>query len=182
MPQYRRPHIPDFRRVTRQFAAVANAVMDREVREFADDEAELFKDKIERQVFISFRRHPLTEGYIRRKRYAGADTRVLLATHWYKDHISVCDWRPTRAARRRRGLRIGFHHAVRARDLRGRITDITLDRLARVHEHGSDDQRVPPRPHWRPHLDAMTRRAGALRTRIRREIMREARRTIRWRA
>lgn len=180
MPTYRLPQIPNFRRITRQFAEIALATIEREAEAFAYVEVERFKRDIERQVFPAFRQHPLTEGYIRRKRYAGADRRVMLATHWYKDHIRVWRWRPRTGTSRATGWRIGFHHTVRARDLWGRIRDITLNRLARVHEYGTDDQRIPPRPHWRPHLAAMRGRAMTVRHRIRRQIVVEARRRIRW--
>ncbi len=179
MPRPRRPHIPNFRRITRRFAEIAVAEVDVAVEDFANDEVEMFQREIEQQVVPSFRRHPLTEAYMRRKRYAGVDRRVLLATYWYRDHIRVWRWRPPTGGRRRTGWRIGFHPTVRARDLRGRIKDITLNRLAAVHEYGTDDQRIPPRPHWRPHLTAMARRARTLRREIRTRIVAEARRRIR---
>jgi len=180
MPTYRPPHVPNFRRITRQFAEIAVATVDRETEAFAEREVVLFQGEIERQVFPSFRRHPLTEGYIRRKRYAGADRRVMLATHWYSEHIRVWRWRPPTGGTRSRGWRVGFHPRVQARDLYGRIREITLNRLAAVHEYGTDDQRIPPRPHWRPHLEAMRGRAMTLRQSIRSQIMDEARRRIRW--
>jgi hypothetical protein len=181
MPTYRPPHIPNFRRITRQFAEIAIAQVDEAVEEFAHEEVDLFVREIAQQVFPSFRQHPLTEAYARRKRYAGADRRVLMATHWYVDHIRVWRWRPPGTSpRRASGWRIGFHPTVRARDLWGRITDITLNKLARVHEYGSRDQRVPARPHWRPHLTAMQGRAATLRQGLRQDIVTEARRRIRW--
>lgn len=179
MPRSRRPHIPDFGRFRRQFAALANAVLERETEAFAIAERDRFKADLERQVFPAFRRYPLTERYLRRKQLARADARVMLATHWYKNHIRVWRWRPPVNRARTRGWRVGFHPTVLARDLQGRRTDLPLHRLARVHEHGSLDQRVPPRPHWRPHLLAMARRARAVRRRIRAAIMDAARRRFR---
>lgn len=174
MPAYRKPHIPDFRRLRRTLVAEANAVLERETKAFADAEVALFQQEIERQVFPSFEAHPLTPRYFARKRRQGLDERILIATGWYRDHIRV--WRHRSLTNRReRWWRIGFHPRVRARDAAGHILPITLDRLARVHEFGSAINRIPARPHWRPHLRDMRVRARAVRARIRAEILRRLR-------
>jgi len=168
---YHKPHIPDFRRVTRALASIAVATVDAEVEAFAEREAADFTRNLERQTFASFRRYPLKRAYFKRKKQQGLDERVMIATEWYKDHVRVWRWRPVNADRHTHGYRVGFHPRVQARDAKGRIVPILLDKLAKVHEHGSADQNIPPRPHWRPHLKAMTRRARTLRERIRREIL-----------
>lgn len=172
--QYRKPSLPDFRRLRRTLAAEATAVLERETRAFADREVALFRQEIERQVFPSFAQHPLTPAYFARKRRAGLDERILIATGWYTDHLRV--WRHRSLVNRReRWWRIGFHPTVLARDAKGRRVPITLDRLARVHEFGSAIHRIPARPHWRPHLRAMRVRAREVRARIRQEILRRLR-------
>jgi hypothetical protein len=175
---YRKSHIPDFRRLRRVLTAEANAVLERETEAFAEAEATRFRRDIERQVFRSFREHPLTPAYFARKRRAGLDERILIATGWYTDHIRVWRHRSPSGNTRERYWRVGFHPTVLARDAKGRRVPITLDRLARVHEFGSAIHRIPARPHWNVHLRAMRERAHDVRARIRREILRRLR--LRW--
>lgn len=178
-PRYRKPHLPKFSRITRKFAAIANDILGAEVDAFAETEAARFKRDIERQVFPSFRRHPLKVTYFKRKKQLGLDPRIMIATAWYKEHIRVWAWRPPRTnPRTTRGYRIGFHPRVQARDYRGRIVPILLNKLALIHEHGSADQHIPPRAHWEPHRRAMVRRAVPLRERIRRLIIKQAKKSL----
>lgn len=172
---YKRPHIPDFRKVTRKFAEIANGVLTKVAEKFAEDEAKLFRQEITNQVFPAFRRYPLSEEYLYRKKRAGADERVMLATHWYRDHIKVWAMADPKGRRRVRWIRIGFHHAVQARNLKGEVVPILLDLVAKVHEFGSNKLNIPPRAHWVPHRDAMRLRAKKLRNHLRAETMRVAR-------
>jgi hypothetical protein len=169
---YKKPNIPDFRKVTRKFAEIASGALTKAAEKFAKDEAKLFRQEITDQIFPAFRRYPLSEEYLYRKKRAGADERVMLATHWYRDHIKVWPMADPKGRRNVRWIRIGFHHAVQARNLKGEVVPILLDLVAKVHEFGSEKLNIPPRAHWVPHRTAMRRRAKKLRDRIRAETMR----------
>ena len=178
MPRTRptRSHVPDFRAISRELRTVANGALFEGVRAYAEDERDAFVEKIELQAFPSFQRilYPesgtnLSPQWLERKERAGADLRTMIATRWYLDHIRVF----TRKARRKgepTRIRIGFHPRVQARDLEGKIQDITLSRVALYNEYGSLDGRLPARPHWRPHFGGMRSRAGKARERLRKLI------------
>lgn len=178
MPRRRptRSHVPDFRALSREVRDVARSELFEGVKRYAEEERDAFVEKIELQAFPSFREvfYPesgtnLSPAWLRRKERAGADSRTMIATGWYRDHIRV--W--TRKARQRQErtlVRIGFHPSVRARDLEGRITDTPLNLVAIFNEHGSLDGKLPPRPHWRPHLRSMKARFRHTRARLVREI------------
>jgi hypothetical protein len=173
LPKYQKPHIPPFRQIAQAVSETANAVLDEEAEAFANEERDLFVRKIERQTFRSFTLEPLKSPYAARKKRAGADPRVMIATKWYIQHIRVWRNRDPAGNRRVRYYRVGFHPQVRARDLKGRIVPITLNRLAWAHEEGRDEINLPARPHWRPHLNTMVRKAPAVRRRIRGRITKE---------
>ena len=162
---YKKSKLPDlvpvFRAVVPAVREAFVAAMDAYAQEVADG----FKTRIAEQDFPAFRelRYPdspeenknLSPLWVRRKRAKGADTRTMIATSTYVDSIRV--WR--RLHRNRRGglWRVGFHPLKRARDLDGDIAEITLDTLARIHEHGTPNN--ARRPHWRPHLLLLRKQA-----------------------
>lgn len=171
-----RPHIPDFRALSRQVRDVAREALFEGLREYAEEQRDEFVEAIELQAFPSFQEifYPesetnLSPGWLARKERAGADLRTMIATSWYKDHIQVF----TRKARHKGEpsvIRVGFHPQVKARDLHGRVEDITLNLVAIYNEHGSLDGRLPARPHWRPHFQRMHARARKTRERMVAEI------------
>jgi len=171
-----RSHVPDFRAMSREVRDVARTTLFEGVKRYAEEERDAFVEKIELQAFPSFQEvlYPesgtnLSPAWLRRKERAGADLRTMIATGWYRDHIKV--W--TRKARQRRErtlVRVGFHPRVMARDLEGRITDTSLNKVAIFNEHGSLDGRLPPRPHWRPHLRSMKSKYRSTRARLVGEI------------
>jgi hypothetical protein len=78
---------------------------------------------------------PLTERYEQWKEEQGLDRRILIATGSYVWNI---DWHP-----------IPFGVEVTVPD-RAHRSGMTYKDLGRILEYGSFDQRIPPRPHWRP--------------------------------
>lgn len=175
LPKYKPPHLPAFKKVVRTVIETANEVLDEEVERFANTERADFVRNIKQQTFQSFIEHPLSDNYAARKRQAGLDRRVMIATGWYTQHIRVWRNRDPRGNPRVRYYRVGFHPQVRARDSKGRIVPITLNRLAFVHEKGSIKRSIPARPHWQPHLNAMRGRAPAVRSGIRKKIVKKVR-------
>lgn len=177
----RKAHIPDFRKLSGSLRRVAREKLFEAVREYAEDERDAFKEKIEDQDFPSFQEvfYPesgtnLSPKWLARKESAGADLRTMIATRWYLDHIRVF----TRKARRvgePSVIRIGFHPTVRARDLKGRITDTPLNMVAIYNEFGSLDGKLPARPHWRPHIREMKLNVRKARARMRERLKEEIR-------
>lgn len=160
-------HVPNFS------AALIHRVATRVAREgvlaFAEYHRGEFSRRILAQDFESFQTifYPesgtnLSPRWIARKRAAGADLRTMLATHHYLNSIETF----SRMRGRTMDVRVGFHHQARARNLKGEIVAITLDHLARLHEHGSFANNLPARPHWWPHLQRMHAEAPALRRRL----------------
>lgn len=196
----RRPtksQIPDFGALRRRVADIANESGLDELETYADEARDDFVDKIERQAFDSFRviLYPesgtnLSPDWLARKERAGADLRTMIATEHYKESIGVhrSSARSKKAQRKRKNrgrgatLRIGFHHLAKARDLNGKVVDITLNRVAITQEKGSVKARIPARPHWRPHLDAMRSKAPATRKRIKRRIKADLKQQLRGKA
>jgi hypothetical protein len=83
--------------------------------------------------------------------------------------------------KRRRGprkhqFRIGFERTALARDLNNHTIPLPLHRLALLLEKGSVSQNLPARETWTPQLAVIRARAALLRLRLRRDIIREARR------
>lgn len=178
----RRPHVPDLTGVLRTFRVAARETAWREIESFAVKQTEDFKERIKDQDFEDFTRayYPsspywnknLSPRWFRRKRKAGADTRTMLATHWYLRHIRV--W--TRMYQR---VRVGFHPKAKARNLKGKIVPATLNLVARVHEFGSVKCNIPRRSHWGPHFARMHAAAIPLRRRIARMVAAEIRKKAR---
>lgn len=174
-----KPHIPNFKAVTRVLRDTARKVVPVEVKRFADGERDNFVRRIEEQDFQSFQMIPLSKSWLARKKAHGADTRTMIATGWYKSQIKVY-------TRRRSGgwgqtLYIGFDKRTHARDLDGNVTDFLLTGkpgVAEVQEFGSVKAGVPARPHWGPHYKQMHKDAQQVRKSIRSKIMKEMRRRM----
>jgi len=171
---YKRSKVPSFSPIAAAIKAEATTTALAEVAQFAEAEKDGFVGRIEAQDFPSFDSTPLTPAWKRRKEMAERDLRVMIATGTYKDSIRVF----RRLVKDGAIFRIGFHHAKRARNLKGEIVPLLLDELARVHEFGSAKANVPARPHWRNHLDQMRERARTLRPEIVRQIVHNIRRRI----
>ena len=164
--KYREPHVPDFGRVRRAFKS-AKALAVKEVEAFAEEQKDDFQKRIEKQDFPSFDATPLSVAYANRKLRMGLDSRVMIATEYYKDAIKVF------SRKNRDGSTtyyVGFHSRELARDHKGERLPITLVRLAWVHEKGSVKMHVPARPHWSPHFALMHVRAGDRRDVIRKRV------------
>lgn len=178
MPRRRptRSHLPDFRTLSREVRDVARSELFDGVKRYAQEERDAFVEKIELQAFPSFREvfYPesgtnLSPAWLRRKERAGADSRTMIATGWYRDHIRV--WtRKARHKNERTLVRVGFNPRAMARDVEGRITDTPLNLVAIYNEHGSLDGKLPARPHWGPHLRSMKARFRRTRSRLVAEI------------
>lgn len=163
---YKNPRVPDFGRVRRAFKS-AKAIVAKEVEAFAEEQKDDFQHRIEQQDFPSFDATPLSVAYANRKLRMGLDSRVMIATEYYKDAIKVF------SRKNRDGsitYYVGFHSRELARDHEGKRLPITLVRLAWVHEKGSVKMHVPARPHWSPHLALMHSRAKGHRDMIRKKV------------
>lgn len=159
----RKHQIPDFARVARVVVREATRVAEAAAAPFAEAQRRAFQARIRRQAFDAFAAFPLSPRYLARKRAAGADPRTMIATGFYLSHIRV--WRH-RDARGGLTLRIGFHPAARARDLRGRPTGILLSAVGAINEHGSAARGIPARPHWGPMARQVEAAAVPLRKRV----------------
>lgn len=172
---YRRSHIPNLRRVFKVIENTAPKLVEAAVAEHAQSERDRFAQRIEDQDFASFRLifYPesgtnLSPRWLARKAEAGADDRTAIATGHYLASIRVIKrsrkGRPTE-------FHIGFHPNTRARDLNGNVQDVTLNKVARFIEHGT--QHMPARPHWGPHLRLMRREAPKVRMFIANSVAKE---------
>lgn len=103
--------------------------------------SDMVKDVIERQLYDW---KPLSPKYRRFKERHGLDPRILIATHDYLDGIGV------------RRLKDGSVY-VGVKRRRHKPSGLMLERLARIHEFGTRNKRVPARPHWRPVLSVIKR-------------------------
>jgi hypothetical protein len=169
---YKKSKLPDLAPVFRAVVPAAREALVDAMDVYAQEVVNGFRTRIAEQDFPSFReiRYPdspeenknLSPLWVRRKRAKDADERTMIATRTYVDSIRV--WR--RLHRNRRGglWRVGFHPLKRARDLNGHIVDITLDTLARIHEHGTPLN--ARRPHWHPHLLLLRQQAPKARKMI----------------
>lgn len=158
--------IPDFKAFATSLAAEAKAIADYALGNFAKAECARFKLRIRRQQFVAFHRVPLSRAYLLWKIRNGLDERTMIATAHYVDTIQVMRRKTIRGVL----YRIGFPPNARARDKDGNILPITLAFLAKLHEYGSMDARIPARPHWRPHLQAMEQRATVVRDAVARQV------------
>ena len=163
---YKKPHVPDFGRVRRAFKS-AKAIVAEEVEAFAEEQRDDFKHRIEQQDFPSFDAAPLSVAYANRKLRLGLDSRVMIATEYYKDAIKVFSRKDRDGSVT---YYVGFHSREKARDHKGERVPITLVELAWVHEKGSIKMQVPARPHWSPHFALMHARAKERRKMIRKRV------------
>lgn len=165
------PHLPPVRKILRALGAAARKAQVEHARDFGYTQMTAFKSRLRHQDFDSFDAHPLSPAYAARKRALKLDPRTMIATGHYVKHIQLHE-RPDGL---KRTIFIGFEDGAKAVDHDGRETDITLDLLAKVQEHGSQAANVPPRPHWQDHLDRMHQAAPAVRTAIKDEAINAAR-------
>lgn len=170
----KRPHVPNFDAVVREFSRVALETGKVAVRLFAEQETRRFKERIKTQRFTSFVDVPLSPSYLQHKINAGLDPRTMISTGHYVRSIRVFQRNEPAYLK----LRIGFHPRAQARTEDGKVAPIKLNLLAKVHEFGAETRNIPARPHWRPHLAEMRRRATAMRQTIKTEILRRLARVI----
>jgi hypothetical protein len=176
---YKKSSIPDFPRIAQRIRDVATGLANAAVREFATEARDGFQQAIRDQDFASFASRPLSPRRLMEKLRAGADLRTMIATSRYVSSIRVFH---ARSADGRGGtFRIGFRTGAMAHNLDGSTANITLDAVARINE-GIDRRRgtsPPARPHWRPYLQGLRRRARVMREDLARRIVREARKVVR---
>lgn len=164
----RRSHIPAFRKVADPLTN-ARKITDAQVGEFARREAASFRAKIRAQDFESFTRVPLSPVTIQQKTLLKLDLRTMIATGHYTKSIKVIRWVP---APRTIRYRIGFADNDRAHDSDGVPIALTLNRLAEIHEKGSQANNIPARPHWGPHLQGMAQRATVVVVAVQNAVLR----------
>lgn len=155
--------IPKFSEIMERVQAETKALADTTVKAFATAELKRFQADLRAQRFASFKAFPLSPRTLDIKKEKHLDLRTMIATKTYVSSMKVM----------RKVLpdgtiqyHIGFEPHALARDYNNKITDITLNEVAYIQEHGSKAAHIPARPHWRPHLRAMTNRATVLRTQI----------------
>lgn len=122
-----------------------------------------------------FRHPPLSPRTIRRKIREGNDGRKLIETGEYTQGIEVVRTEQSEA---------GVVYRVRPAPRQHKGADpesspITHKMLARVHEFGSAQHKIPARPHWGPSIRAVRRKFERLPANIKAEALRAALREIR---
>lgn len=169
-----KPHIPDFKRVVRRFASIAETTARERVGEFVRSERDGFVRRIEEQQFHDFDITPLSPRYAAWKAKRGLDPRILIRTGHYLRSIRTFEFEGKNGIQ----YRIGFDSNAVAVDADGHPTSFPLHRLAAVLEYGSVAAHIPRRRHWRPHLVEMKKRAPSVRKRIASEAMRRFKRAF----
>lgn len=144
----------EFERVFR--AGVEKAyrlTVDVEVKEQLDKFRKGLVHAIESQ---ELRHEPLNATYKRRKERAGLSTKILIATGEYLKQIRVF-----RADRETWTCRPTPRRVKRSPLAPNRVSKLTYQALAVIHEHGVDRGRVkiPARPHWAPTKRKFSERA-----------------------
>jgi hypothetical protein len=104
---------------------------------------------------------PLTEKYREQKERQGLDTRTLIATGFYRDHI---DWGTTGEDKIWFGVE----------DIDHEPSGLPLRILARIHEFGTAT--IPARQLWRPLLSKYIKQSPRFAKRYRKEIERQVKR------
>jgi hypothetical protein len=172
---FKQPHIPNVPRILQKVGEIAVDVTHGRVLAWAHVERDRFVNEVKGQRFRSFDIHPLTPRYYRRKVSKRADRRVMIATGHMLRKIDVFERRDSRF---QTTIHVGFHRLSLARDLDNHVVPYPLYKVALVQEKGSRKMKIPPRPHWKIHLDAMRGRAVDLRRLIQRDIRSESLRRI----
>ncbi len=167
--------IPDFKHTAELIARDAKQIADTKIRAHAEAEVKLFQKRIYRQRFDSFAAIPLAPATIMRKVALRLDLRTMIATGTYVSSIKVF----RKVVKGGIEYRIGFAPNTKAMDPTGHATDITLEEVAYVQEHGSAAQHIPARPHWQPHLQELAVRATVVRQRIADAVVKQATRRLR---
>lgn len=160
---YRKSSIPNLKAKLHVVRQMTVSFANTQLRAFADQECQGFKDQIRDQDFVAFHRRPLSPARLAEKAAAGADLRVMIATQHYVNSIRVFFRKGRGLNLRGQQFRIGFHHLAHARNLEGEIEPILLRDVAWIQEHGSRKRKIPPRPHWGPYLQEMRVRATVFR-------------------
>lgn len=137
-------------RMGRAIRQASNEACQATARELSQIAVTELVDIMETQRY-KFRWPPLKPRYLRWKIRHGLDPRILIATGFYKEHIT--SWKDNRAkgtaARYVYGLRPTHQHPN---------AKMPLHRLALIHEYGAPTVNIPPRPLWRPFARNLIRR------------------------
>jgi len=144
----------------RRFSSVLNTEVEIQAFKYIQAIAEEMTEEA-KQIILTQRYNwvPLKPEYKEAKKRAGLDTRILLATHFYFDHIA---W----------GIE-GGKVWWGVEDVIHEPSGLELRFLARIHEFGYGN--VPARPLWRPLLAKYIRQRKQFAKRYRAEIERAAR-------
>lgn len=170
---YRKSSIPDFPAISKKIARAASMRHAALMAQYAEHTRRDFVERIEDQRFARFRviLYPesgtnLSPEWLERKAEKGADLRTMIATGHYIRSIRV--FRTASLKGRRLLFRVGFDPRERAHDLDGNPVDITLNRVALIHEYGNAS--TPRRDHWGPNARRLKREAPAVRRFMHEEI------------
>lgn len=169
----RPPHIPDLKKVVGPVIANLRAQAASQVKNFADREATMFKDRIQAQDFVSIKEIPLNDRYRKKKLAHGLSGKTFIARGDYVKGIRV----HARMTQTGMNIYIGHHPSLRVRDIwTGRLrNEWPMQLVAQVLEEGSANGHVPPRKHWEPFFWQMQPRSSAVRTELRRYLVRQLR-------
>lgn len=99
----------------------------------------------------SYNHVPLNQAYLESKKKKGLDPRILIAT---ADYVNKIKAKRVKGAGKEVSYRVGPPMGIH------KPSGLPYKTLARIHEFGSDDGRIPARPVWRPSWSAFVRREG----------------------
>jgi len=109
--------------------------------QIVDTNAEIYYEELMR-VINSQNFTPLNPEYKARKGLLGLDTRILIATSEYLSNIQI------RRVNMYLGGSVAARHVGVDSTTRHSGTKLTMSDLALIHEYGTSDGRIPPRPHY----------------------------------
>lgn len=164
---YKPGQFPPVEKIFKRLDEIAIQELDARLYAFAVQQLNSFKQRLYKQLFLSFTDIPLSLRYLMWKIDNELDERVMIRTGHYvrsiklqtRELISDSSWTKT--------YYIGFDRGARAVDENNNPIALTLDLLAKVQEFGSELRNIPARPHWRPMLAIIRGRAPALRKDVR---------------
>jgi hypothetical protein len=168
----RKPHLPDFAKMTGKLVAEAKQAIHDGAKTFATTERDMFVDEIRKQDFKDFKAFPLSARTQAMKRRLGLPLLTMIATGTYLKGIQVHEQKKIED-RNVDQIVVGIDPELPSRDAEtGQLRyDMPLADVARVQEYGSERAHIPARRHWGPHFDKMVKRAKPVRKQILDEIV-----------
>lgn len=107
--------------------------------EIVDSNAEIFYKAL-MEVIAEQNFTPLSPAYKERKGLLGLDTRILIATSEYMSNIQI---RRVNSFKGKTVRHVGVDSNTKHSGTKLKMSDLAL-----IHEYGTSDGRIPPRPHY----------------------------------